>query len=333
MTPDKPASGTLKHLLTRTFHGISGHQLPDRAAALTYYAVLSIFPALVALVSILGLVGQGQSTTDKLIDMIREVAPPETADQLRAPISTITENPGAGIGLIFGVLAAVWTASKYVNAFGRAMNSIYEVPEGRPTWKLRPQMYALTALLIVLVSVVALLLVLSGPVATTIGDLVGLGATALTVWGIAKWPVLAAAAVLTIAILYYFTPNVRQPKFRWVSAGAVVALVAAALATAGLAGYLQVMGGGSYNRMYGSLAGVILFLLWLWIMNLMLLVGGELDAEIERARELHRGIAAEDDIQLPLRDTKKAEADRDRQAKLSAQARELRSAERLDDER
>src|SRR5690625_3243257 len=312
------------YLLRRAAAEFSRDQLTDKGAALTYYAVLSLFPALIALVSILGLVGQGQATTDTLIDTLTDVVPPDTAEQLRGPISAITESPGAGLGLVLGLLTALWTASNYVNAFSRAMNGVYGVAEGRPFWKLRPAMYGLTALLIVLVAAAALLLVVSGPVARTVGSLIGLGETALTVWNIAKWPVLVIIAIIIIALLYYFTPNVQLPKFRWMTPGAVLALVVAALATAGLGLYISLMGGESYNRTYGSLAGVIIFLLWLWIMNLVLLFGAELDAELQRVRQLSLGVAAEEDIQLPPRDTTKIEKDRKKYLKQVAEARALR---------
>ncbi|HLS49440.1 MAG TPA: YihY/virulence factor BrkB family protein [Actinomycetaceae bacterium] len=318
------------YLLRRSAAEFSRDQLTDKAAALTYYGVLSIFPALIALVSILGLLGQGQSTTNALIDTMSDVVPPETAEQLRGPIASITETSGAGLGLIIGLLTAIWTASNYVNAFSRAMNGIYGVAEGRPFWKLRPIMYAFTALLIVLVAAAALMLVVSGPIARTIGDLVGLGETALMVWNIAKWPVLVLIAIIIIALLYYVTPNVQLPKFRWMSPGAIVALVVAALATAGLGLYISLMGGESYNQTYGSLAGVIIFLLWLWIMNLILLFGAELDAELQRVRQLQMGIAAEEDIQLPARDTTKIDKDRRKYEEQVAEARELR-AEAVED--
>ncbi|MDD9206583.1 YihY/virulence factor BrkB family protein, partial [Georgenia sp. 10Sc9-8] len=216
-------------------------------------------------------------------------------------------------------------ASNYVNAFSRATNGIYEVEEGRPFWKLRPAMYGLTALLLVLVAIALVILVVSGPVAQAVGDLVGLGSTAVTVWSIAKWPVLVLIVVLIIALLYYFTPNVQQPKFKWVSPGAIVAIVVAAIATVGFVFY--VVNFGSYNATYGALAGVIIFLVWLWIMNVVLLFGAELDAEMERARQLQSGLPAEKEIQLPVRDDSKIEKTREKREKVIAEARTLRRTE------
>ncbi len=322
--PTKLTKPAWKYLLKRSVKEGLSDELPDKAAALTFYAVLSLFPALIALISILGVFGRGEETTNKLLELLGEYAPADTVEMLRGPISSITETQSPGLGLAFGLLTALWTASRYVDAFSRAMNGIYAVGEGRPVWKRRPLMYLLTALLIVLVAAAALMLVLTGPIAKAVGDLAGLGDTAVTVWGYAKFPALLVVAVVIIALLYYFTPNVRRPKFRWVSIGAVVALAAAVVATAGFVLYLRFMGSGSLNQTYGSLAGVILFFFWLWSMNLMLLFGAELDVEMERARELQRGLPAARAVQLPLRDgTQIAKYERSQEA-LEAEAEDLR---------
>ena len=296
----KPSWG---YVLRRTLREFLDDECTDLAAALTYYAILSLFPALIALASILSLVGQGQST-QTIIEMASEFVPEESMDRLRPAIENVTTVPGAGWGLFLGLLVALWTASNYVNAFSRAMNRMYEVPEGRPIWKLRPVMYLLTLVMLILVAAAAVILVVSGPVAETIGGLIGLGDQALTVWGIAKWPVLLLIVVVTIALLYYVTPNVKMPKFRWVSPGALIAIVVAALAALALGLYVSAAGGESYSATYGALAGVIIFLLLLWILNLALLFGAEFDAELERGRELQAGIPAEESVQLPPRDTK-----------------------------
>ncbi|GAA4285704.1 YihY/virulence factor BrkB family protein [Georgenia daeguensis] len=296
----KPSWG---YVLRRTLREFLDDQCTDLAAALTYYAILSLFPALIALASLLSLVGQGQST-QTIIDMASEFVPEESMDRLRPAIENVTTVPGAGWGLFLGLLVALWTASNYVNAFSRAMNRMYEVPEGRPMWKLRPVMYLLTLAMLILVAMAAVILVVSGPVAEAIGGLIGLGDQALLVWGIAKWPVLLLIVVVTIALLYYVTPNVKMPKFRWVSPGALIAILVAALAALALGLYVSSAGGESYSETYGALAGVIIFLLLLWILNLALLFGAEFDAELERGRELQAGIPAEESVQLPPRDTK-----------------------------
>ena len=224
------------------------------------------------------------------------------ADTIRGPLEQLTQNQSAGFALIIGLAGALWSASGYVGAFGRAMNRIYEIREGRPFWKLRPLMIVITLAAVILAGLVAIGLVISGPVARAIGDAIGLGETAVTVWNVLKWPVLLGLAALVVAILYYATPNVRQPKFRWISVGAAVAIITWVVASALFGVYVSNFA--SYNKTYGSLAGVIIFLLWLWITNLALLFGAELDAEIERGRQLQAGIAAEHDIQLPPRDTR-----------------------------
>ena len=275
------------------------------AAALTYYAVLSLFPALIALTSILALVGQDDEGTEQISTMLRDALPAETADQLVSIIETITPSSGASVGLVIGLLVALWTASNYVTGFAKAMNRVYEIPEGRPIWKLRPWTYLLTLVLLLLVALAVLILVISGPVAETVGQLIGLGSVALTVWSIAKWPVLLGVVIVVIALLYYAAPNVKQPKFRWISIGALLAIVIAALATVGFGFYVANFG--NYDATYGALGGVIIFLLWLWIMNLALLFGAEFDAELERARQLQAGMVSEEHVQLPARDTRAAE--------------------------
>jgi membrane protein len=284
--------------LRRTVREFQADGLTDWAAALTYYAVLAIFPALIALVSILGLVGA--SATDPLLDNLAVLAPGPANEILTNAIDEITASRGtAGIALVLGLLGALWSASGYVGAFSRATNVIYEIEEGRPFWKLRPQQLGLTLLLIVLLAVMALGVVVSGPIAEEVGNVVGLGDTAVTVWGIAKWPVIALVVVAIFAILYYAAPNVRQPGFRWITPGGCLALVLWLAASAGFA--LYVANFGSYNATYGSIAGVIVFLVWLWISNLALLLGAELNAELERERELEAGIPEDRTIALPPR--------------------------------
>ncbi|MFC7403686.1 YihY/virulence factor BrkB family protein [Georgenia alba] len=295
----------------------------DLAAALTYYSVLSIFPALIALVSLLSLVGQG-GTTDTLLSMARDLVPATAMGTLEPVIESLTTAPAPGIGLVIGLLVALWTASNYVAAFSRAMNRIYEMPEGRPFWKLRPAMYLLTLAMLLLVAVAAVILVVSGPVAESIGGLIGLSGVTVTIWNIAKWPVLLLVVIIAVGLLYWATPNVRQPSFRWVSPGAVIAIVVALVASVALGFYVGNFG--SYDQTYGSLAGVIIALLWIWVMNLALLFGAEFDAELERARELQAGIPAEETIQLPARDTKASEKKAEKVAEDVARGRALRES-------
>jgi len=302
--PESPAQLTKpswKYIARRTVREFSDDQCTDLAAALTYYAVLALFPALLALVSLLGLFGQ-QGKTDQLIGVLADMGAGSVADTIRGPLQQLTENTSAGLGLLVGIVGALWSASAYVGAFGRAMNRIYEIREGRPFYKLRPLMMVITLAAVILAGLVAIGLVVSGPLARAIGDAIGLGDTAVTVWSIVKWPVLLALAALVVAILYYATPNVKQPKFRWISVGAAVAILTWVVASALFGLYVSQFS--NYNKTYGSLAGVIIFLLWLWITNLALLFGAELDAEMERGRQLQAGIPAEHEIQLPPRDTR-----------------------------
>jgi membrane protein len=310
------------YVLRKTMHEFTEDQCTDLAAALTYYAVLSIFPAMLALISVLGVLGQAEKAVKTVEDTLKPLLSQQTLDIVTKALNQVAQSQGAGVALIIGVLAALWSASGYVGAFGRAMNKIYEIDEGRPFWKLRPVMLLLTLIAVVLAAIALLLLIVSGPVAESIGNVIGLGSTAITVWSIAKWPVLAVIVIVVVALLYYATPNVKQPKFRWMSVGAFVAILIWVLASVGFAFYVGNFS--SYNKTYGSLAGVIVTLLFLWITNLALLFGGELDAELERGRQLQAGIPAEEEIQLPARDTrniKKARKKRDKDVALGRQIR------------
>jgi membrane protein len=310
-------------VLKKSVREFSDDQCTDLAAALTYYAVLSLFPALLAIVSVLGLTGQRAKTTDALLGIVDDLGPASAVDTFRPVAESLAQNQAAGIAALAGLLVALWSASGYVGAFSRAMNRIYEIDEGRPFWKLRPLQIVITLVAVLLISVVAFALVISGPVAEAVGRALGLGSAVVSVWQVAKWPVLVALVVVIIAILYYATPNVQQPKFRWMSVGAFIALIVWAVASA-LFGF-YVANFGNYNKTYGALAGVVVFLLWLWITNLALLFGAEFDSEMERGRELQAGLPAEEQLQLPARDTRKIEKSEAKEAEELAEARRLRS--------
>ncbi|MHC9292996.1 YihY/virulence factor BrkB family protein [Mycobacterium sp. LTG2003] len=321
-SPDDLTKASWWFVLRKTAREFSADQCTDLAAALTYYAVLSLFPALLVMVSLLGVFGQGQRTTDAMLEAAGDVVPDSALDMLRQPIEQVVESPSAGITLLVGVLGALWSASGYVGAFGRAMNRIYEIDEGRPAWKLRPQQLLLTLVALILAAAVAFMLAVSGPVAETVGNIIGLGSAAQTAWAVAKWPVILIFVMLAVAILYYATPNVQQPKFRWLSIGSAVAIVVWVVASLAFGFYVSNFG--SYNKTYGALAGVIVFLLWLWLTNLALLFGAELDAELERGRQLQAGIPAEKDLQLPPKDTRvleKKEAAEEKYVKLGRRLR------------
>ena len=328
--PSKPESPTdlskpsILYVLRKTAREFSTDQCPDLAAALTYYAVLSLFPALVVVVSLLGVFGQGQRTTDAVLQIVGQLGPASAVDTLRTPIQQLVESPSAGFALIVGILGALWSASGYVGAFSRAMNRIYEVEEGRPVWKLRPIQLLLTLVGLTLAAAVAFMLAVSGPIAAAIGGAIGLGDVAQTIWSIARWPVVLIFVTLAVATLYYAAPNVKQPKFRWISVGAGVAILAWILASVLFGFYVGNFG--SYNKTYGALAGVVVFLLWLWITNLALLFGAELDAELERGRQLQAGIAAERDLQLPPRDSRVTDKNQAKEERDVERGRRLRKS-------
>ncbi|HWV86508.1 MAG TPA: YihY/virulence factor BrkB family protein [Capillimicrobium sp.] len=318
---DIPGTGRWA-ILKRTVKEFQEDNITDWAAALTYYAVLALFPALIALVAVVGLVGQYPETTNAILDVLRSAgAGPDIVNSVGDTIDGIVRNKGgAGALLGFGLLGALWSASGYVGAFMRASNAIWEIPEGRPFWKLRPFQVFVTLGMVLAMAFVLIALVVSGPLAEAIGEEVGLGSEAVTAYSILKWPLMAAVVAFVLAILYYVAPNARLPKFPWISPGAVVALAIWAVATVGF--FFYVRNFGSYNATYGALGGAISMLVWLWITNIAILFGQQLNSEIERGRELAAGIPAERDIQLPLRDEPKK--DREEEAvRISREAREV----------
>jgi membrane protein len=329
-TPTKLSKRSWTFVARKTAREFSDDECTDLAAALTYYAVLALFPAVIALTSLLGLVGEGTSSVKTLLDIVSKVGGGSMVDTVRDPLLEISRSRGAGLAFVLGLAGALWSASGYVGAFGRAMNRVYEVREGRPIWKLRPVMLLLTLVLVVLAAAVLLALVVTGPVADAVGDALGVGSTLLLAWNIAKWPVIVLAVVLMVALLYYGTPNVRQPRFRWVSVGAVLAIVTWAVLSV-LFGF-YVANFSSYDKTYGALGGVIAFLLWLWLTNLALLFGAELDAELERGRELQSGIPAEREIQLPPRDTRNIDKAREKEEDDERRGRSIRLGARDHDD-
>ncbi len=287
-------------LLKRTMKEYKEDNLTDWAAALTYYSVLSLFPALLVLVALLSLFGQHPQTTNTLLDIVGRLGPREAVDTFKGTIEGVIRNKGgAGALMGVGVLVAVWSASGYIGAFMRASNIIYEVEEERPFWWKRPLQILITLVMVLLLAIIALAIVLTGPLAKAVGDVVGLGSTALTVWSIAKWPVLLLIVVLMISILYWASPNVRQPRFRLITPGGLLAVLVWLVGSLAFAFYVANFG--SYNKTYGSLGAIIIFLVWLYISNNALLLGAEFNAEVERGRELKAGLPAEEELQLPPR--------------------------------
>jgi membrane protein len=311
--PDKPTrlkprswAGVLKRTVTE----FKEDNLTDWAAALTYYGILAIFPALIVLVSLLGLLGSG--ATQPLIDNLGKVAPGPAQDIFSSAIKNLQGSRGAaGIFFIIGLAGALWSASGYVAAFMRASNSIYDVGEGRPVWKTLPTRVVLTLVLLVLLAISAVAVTLTGGLAKQVGGVIGLSDTAVTVWDIAKWPVLLLVVSFMFALLYWAAPNVKHPKFRWISPGGVLAVIGWLVASLAFAFYVANFG--SYNKTYGALAGPIVFLVWLWISNIMVLLGAEFNAELERGRAIETGHPAELEPFVEPRDTRKLD-DRERSA-------------------
>ncbi|MEV7415478.1 YihY/virulence factor BrkB family protein [Streptomyces sp. NPDC089919] len=302
--PDRPSQLPKRSwwaVLRRTVAEFRDDELADRAAALTYYGVLALFPALLVLVSLLGVAGE--SATEKVLDNLQKLTPGSARDVIADAVRQLQGNAGTGSLLaVVGLALAVWSASGYVAAFIRAANAVYDVPEGRPVWKVLPLRLALTVTLMVLAVVSALIVVFTGGLARQAGSALGLGDTTMTVWSIAKWPVLLVLVTAMIVILYWAAPNAKGRGFAWVSPGSVLALAIWMAASAGFAFYVANFG--SYNKTYGTLAGVIIFLVWLWITNLAILLGLEFDAEMARQRAIAGGLPEDEEPYVEPRDTR-----------------------------
>ncbi|MEU7342034.1 YihY/virulence factor BrkB family protein [Streptomyces sp. NPDC007074] len=276
-------------------------ELVDRAAALTYYGVLALFPALLVLVSLLGIIGR--SATDKVLDNLRQLTPGSAHSLITRAVEQLRDNAGTGSVLaIVGILLAVWSASGYVAAFIRAANAVYDIPEGRPVWKILPVRVGVTVALMILAVAGSVIVVFSGGVARQAGRALGVGDTGLAVWSVAKWPVLVVLVTVMIAILYWASPNAKVKGFRWITPGSLLALVIWMIASAGFAFYVANFA--SYNKTYGTMAGVIVFLVWLWISNLAILLGLEFDAETIRQRAIAGGHPPEAEPYTQPRDTR-----------------------------
>jgi membrane protein len=294
-----------KGVAKRTFREFREDNLTDWAAALTYYGLLSLFPALIAMVSLIGIFGDPQSTTQSITEIIGEIGPASAVETFSGPVRSLSANQSAaGFALVIGLAVALWSASAYVGAFIQASNVIYETPEGRPFWKLRPLQIGVTVAMILMMALLAVGLVLTGPVVEAIAKPLGISSTAVGIWNVAKWPVMALIFITMVSLLYYASPNVKLRGFRWVTPGSVVAIVVWAIASAAFAFYVANFG--SYDKTYGTLGGLIALLVWFWISNLAILFGHQLNAERERSREIEEGAPrAEREIQLEPRDEPK----------------------------
>ena len=288
-------------VLKRTVREFMDDNLTDWAAALTYYGVLSVFPGLLLLISVMGLLSD--SLTQSLVSNVSEATPGAVRDVLNQAVANVQNPSSAGLAALAGLLVALWSASGYIGAFMRASNAIYDVPEGRPIWKTLPIRIGITAVIGVLLVASTAIVVLTGELARQVGEALGIGSAALAVWNIAKWPVLVVLVSLMFAILYWASPNARHGGFRWVSPGGVLAVLVWLAASGAFAVYVANFG--SYNKTYGTLASAIIFLVWLWISNIAILLGAEFDAELERHRAITAGVPADQEPFLELRDTRK----------------------------
>ena len=302
--PERPTQlpgGSWWAAVKRTVREFQVDNLKDWAAALTYYSVLSIFPALLVLISLLDLAGPG--TIERLLDNLGQVAPGSVNQILEGAINNLRQTRGsAGVLALAGLAVALWSASNYIAAFMRASNAIYDVPEGRPVWKTLPIRIAVTVVVMVLLAVSAVAVVATGGLADRVGRLLGLGSAVVTVWDLVKWPVLLLLVSFMFALLYWASPNAKQ-GFRWVTPGGILAVVVWVVASAAFA--LYVANFNSYNKTYGSLASVIIFLVWLWLSNTAILLGAELNAELERSRAIAAGHPPDEEPYMELRDTSK----------------------------
>jgi membrane protein len=307
-------------VLRRSVREFRDDNITDWAAALTYYGVLALFPALLVLVSVLGLLGDSAART--LLDNVGQITPGAVRNFLASVINNAQQQPTvAGVGAVFGVLLAVWSASAYIAAFMRAANAIYEVGEGRPIWKTAPVRVAVTIAVMLMLLASATIVLVTGRVADQVGRALGIGHAAVTAWDIAKWPVLVLLVSLMLALLYWACPNVRQPRFRWITPGSLLAVLIWLVASGGFAVYVANVA--AYNKTYGSVAGVIIFLVWLWISNIAVLLGAEFDAELDRQRAITGGVPEDEAFSVP-RDTSKLDPEDTQRAEALARRRDRR---------
>ncbi len=305
-------------IFTRTVHQYRINQVQDIAAALTFYAVLTTFPVLLATLAAIGVFGSAEAVTEEALKVMRDLGGASLVEALREPVDQLLDASHAGYAFVIGLVAALWASSGFVGAFGRGMNRIYEVEEGRPFWEMRPAMLGVSAVLLVLAAFAAIALIITGPVAESVARAFGLDEGVVFWWDLGKLPVLACIAIFVITLLYWAAPNVKRRNLRWFSVGAIAALVAWGVTTALFGAY--VFGFGAYARTYGAIGGVIAALLWIYLSNLAMLFGAVLDTEVERARQLRAGMKAEVHIRLPLRNHRLIERN------LKERARDIRAS-------
>ncbi|UNK72349.1 YihY/virulence factor BrkB family protein [Microbacterium sp. H1-D42] len=332
MGTDSPTNTEATHrdqgalVLRRVARGFFRTSSPDAAASLTFYTVLALIPALIAAFSLIGIVGEKKDAVRAVLDIAKDVLPPDVLEGVGGAIEQVAAAAGAGWVLVASLAIALWSVARYVTGLGRAVNRIYGVPEGRMLWKAKPVHLLVTLAVFALTAVAVVIAALSRPLAQSVGAAVGAGEVALTIWRVVRWPALLFVVILVVAVLYYFAPNVAHPHFRLVSVGAIIAVALFALASVGFAAYVRNFA--DYDRLYGSFAGIMIFLVWLWIGNMALLLGALFDAELERIRELRAGMPAERDLQVELRDTSRVERNARNDAADERAARRFRRSRR-----
>lgn len=297
---------------TRSFREFFRNSGLDSAASLSFFMVLALFPGVLALVSLLAIVGASDDATEWILDVMYQALDPQgtgelgqdalqvldMAEQLLTGLAADTSGPT--LAILIGVVGALWSTSSYVNAFSRAMNRLYKVQEGRPQWKRRPQMMGITLLIMIVMVLSFILLVTSGQVALGVGNIIGMGEQFTVLLNWLKPPLMFVMALLVVALLYHLTPNVKRPKFKWFSAGTISALLVLGLAVVGFTVYISRFA--SYSATYGAIGGVIILVVACWISNIALLMGAIVDIEFARLAQLRQGIAADEELQYPVRD-------------------------------
>lgn len=314
-----------KFVVRRVVRGFGVDGCPDIAASLTFYASLALIPAVMVFVSLIGILGREGETLRLIEDVTRALAAPESAHVLADVLDELAESSVAAVALVAGLVLTVWAGARYVASLGRGMNRVYGVEEGRPLWRLKFTQVWVTVVMLISVFAASVFFAISGPVAEAIGESLGIGESVRAGWTVIRWPVLAIIVVFVVAFLTYFAPNVKHPRFRWMSIGAAASILVLIAATLLFALYLANFA--HYELIYGSLTTIIVFLLWLWFANMALMVGVELDVAIERARELRAGTPAEKGVQLPLRDTDRIRRSARRDREERAEARRLRTGD------
>lgn len=323
---ESPRGGQGAFVVRRVARGFFRTSAPDAAAGLTFYAVLALIPALVAAFSLIGMVGSRGDGVRAVLDVAKDVLAPSALVGIGRALEKVASLGGSGWVLVLSLLLALWSVARYVTALGRAINRIYGVPEGRVLWKAKPIHLLVTLAVFALVALAAVIAGLSRPLAEALGRALGAGEVALSIWAVARWPVLVLVIVLVIAVLYYFAPNIAHAHFRLVSIGAAVAVLVFALTSFGFEYYVATLA--HYDWIYGSFAGIVIFLVWLWIGNMALLLGALVDAELERLRELRAGHPAERELQVELRDTTRMERNAENDLRDEREARRFRRSRR-----